>query len=102
MFAVGVLLFAACAVNPATGKRQLMLVSEGEEIQMGAQYDSQVVLSMQLPFAVIPLVRFVSDRKLMGCLVIPRWLAGLAWAIAAAIVVLNAKLLFDTVAGALN
>jgi manganese transport protein len=63
---------------------------------------SQVVLSMQLPFAVIPLVRFVSDRKLMGCLVIPRWLAGLAWAIAAAIVVLNAKLLFDTVAGALN
>jgi len=46
MFAVGVLLFAACAVNPATGKRQLMLVSEGEEIQMGAQYDSQVVLSI--------------------------------------------------------
>jgi len=46
MFAVGLLLFAACAVNPATGKRQLMLVSEGEEIQMGAQYDSQVVLSI--------------------------------------------------------
>src|SRR5947207_2018407 len=46
MFAVGVLLFAACAVNPATGKRQLMVVSEGEEIQMGAQYDSQVVLSI--------------------------------------------------------
>jgi len=63
---------------------------------------SQVVLSMQLPFAVIPLVRFVSDRKLMGCLVIPCWLAGLAWAIAASIVVLNSKLLFDTVAGALN
>ena len=45
-FAVGVLLFTACAVNPATGKRELMLVSEGQEIQMGAQYDSQVVMSI--------------------------------------------------------
>ena len=56
---------------------------------------SQVVLSMQLPFAVIPLVRFVSDRKLMGKLAISRPLAGLAWATAALIVVLNAKLLWD-------
>jgi manganese transport protein len=54
---------------------------------------------MQLPFAVIPLVRFVSDRGLMGRLVIPRWLAGLAWAIAGLIVVLNIKLLFDAVTG---
>ncbi len=54
---------------------------------------SQVVLSMQLPFAVIPLVRFVSDRKLMGKLAISRPLAALAWAIAALIVGLNAKLL---------
>ena len=46
MFAVGLLLFTACAVNPATGKRELMLVSEGQEIQMGAQYDSQVVQSI--------------------------------------------------------
>jgi manganese transport protein len=63
---------------------------------------SQVILSMQLPFAVIPLVRFVSDRRLMGGLVIPRWLAGLSWVIAGLIVALNAKLLFDAVAGALS
>ncbi|HBK45271.1 MAG TPA: divalent metal cation transporter [Xanthomonadaceae bacterium] len=57
---------------------------------------SQVVLSMQLPFAVIPLVRLVSDRTRMGALVAPAWLAGLAWSIAAVIVVLNVKLLVDT------
>lgn len=58
---------------------------------------SQVVLSMQLPFAVIPLVRFVSNRRTMGALVIPSWLKITAWAIAAIIVALNLKLLFDTV-----
>src|SRR5205807_1370510 len=43
---------------------------------------SQVVLSMQLPFAVIPLVRFVSDRRRMGAFAIPGWVAGLSWAVA--------------------
>jgi len=57
---------------------------------------SQVVLSMQLPFAVVPLVRFVSDRKLMGALVAPRWLVNIAWVIAAVIIALNLKLLADT------
>lgn len=56
---------------------------------------SQVVLSMQLPFAVIPLVRFVSDRQLMGSFVIGRLTQVLAWAIAGLIVVLNVKLLAD-------
>ena len=37
---------AGCVRNPATGKRELMLVSESQEIQMGAQYDSQVVMSI--------------------------------------------------------
>ncbi|GLS46693.1 Nramp family divalent metal transporter [Methylobacterium brachythecii] len=60
---------------------------------------SQVVLSMQLPFAVIPLVRFVSDREKMGALVVPGWLKWLSWGIAAVIVVLNVKLLIDTVSG---
>jgi manganese transport protein len=60
---------------------------------------SQVILSMQLPFAVVPLVRFVADRRLMGPLAIPRWLAAIAWVTAAVIVALNAKLLFDAVAG---
>ncbi|MFT4196742.1 MAG: Nramp family divalent metal transporter [Pseudoxanthomonas sp.] len=56
---------------------------------------SQVILSMQLPFAVIPLVRFVSDRQLMGALVAPRWLVRIAWTIATVIVILNLKLLAD-------
>jgi manganese transport protein len=57
---------------------------------------SQVLLSMQLPFAVIPLVRFVADKRNMGGLVAPRWLIGLSWVIAALIVALNVKLLGDT------
>ena len=60
---------------------------------------SQVVLSMQLPFAVIPLVRFVSDRQLMGSFVIGRLTQVLAWAIAGLIVVLNVKLLVDILLG---
>jgi manganese transport protein len=57
---------------------------------------SQVVLSMQLPFAVIPLVQFVSEKKKMGSFAIPRYLAAIAWLIATIIVVLNLKLLFET------
>jgi manganese transport protein len=60
---------------------------------------SQVVLSMQLPFAVIPLVRFVSDRRKMGKFVIPAWVAAIAWIVAGIIVVLNVKLLVDTLFG---
>ncbi|WP_419403053.1 Nramp family divalent metal transporter [Stenotrophomonas rhizophila] len=60
---------------------------------------SQVVLSMQLPFAVIPLVMFVGDKARMGTLVAPRWLLTLAWVIAAVIVVLNVKLLTETLMG---
>ena len=59
---------------------------------------SQVVLSMQLPFAVIPLVHFVSDRRRMGSFVVARWVSLLAWAIATLIVALNLKLIWDTVA----
>ncbi len=60
---------------------------------------SQVVLSMQLPFAVIPLVMFVGDKARMGKLVAPRWLLTLAWVIAAVIVILNVKLLAETLMG---
>src|SRR3954466_15591210 len=60
---------------------------------------SQVVLSMQLPFAVIPLVRFVSDRRKMGDFAISRSVAALAWIVAGIIVVLNLKLLADTLFG---
>lgn len=60
---------------------------------------SQVVLSMQLPFAVIPLVRFVSDRRKMGKFAIPTSVAAVAWIVAGVIVVLNVKLLADTLFG---
>lgn len=60
---------------------------------------SQVILSMQLPFAVIPLVLFVSDRKKMGVFAISKAVAALAWIVASIIVILNVKLLWDTIAG---
>ena len=60
---------------------------------------SQVVLSLQLPFAVIPLVMFTGDRRLMRELVNPRWLKVLAWAIAVVIVGLNVWLLCQTFLG---
>ncbi|RXT44899.1 Nramp family divalent metal transporter [Bradyrhizobium betae] len=60
---------------------------------------SQVVLSMQLPFAVIPLVRFVSDRRKMGQFTIPPYVAAIAWIVAGIIVILNVKLLADTLFG---
>jgi manganese transport protein len=60
---------------------------------------SQVILSMQLPFAVIPLVQFVSSREKMGSFVIPKAVAALAWLVAAVIVALNLKLLSDTFLG---
>jgi manganese transport protein len=56
---------------------------------------SQVVLSLQLPLAVVPLVMFTSSRRKMGQFVAPLWLSALAIATAAAIIVLNAKLVWD-------
>lgn len=57
---IGVLVLAACAVNPATGERQLMLVSEGQEIQMGQEADPQVTASYGLVDDP-ELQRYVSD-----------------------------------------
>ncbi len=58
---------------------------------------SQVMLSLQLPFAVIPLIAFTSDRKKMGNFASPAWIKILAWVTAAVIIVLNLKLLLDVV-----
>ncbi|WP_421565866.1 Nramp family divalent metal transporter [Ochrobactrum sp. EDr1-4] len=60
---------------------------------------SQVVLSLQLPFAVIPLVMFTAEKKKMGALVAPRWVTVLAAITAAIIVVLNMKLIYDFFTG---
>lgn len=60
---------------------------------------SQVVLSLQLPFAVIPLVMFTAEKKKMGALLAPRWVTILAAITAAIIVVLNMKLIYDFFTG---
>jgi manganese transport protein len=60
---------------------------------------SQVVLSFQLPFAVVPLVMFTADRRKMDVLIAPRWVTALAVLVAAIIIALNIKLLFDFIRG---
>jgi manganese transport protein len=57
---------------------------------------SQVCLSMQLGFAVWPLVRFTDERAKMGEFVNPLWIKILGWTVATIIIVLNVKLLLDT------
>ena len=60
---------------------------------------SQVILSLQLPFAVFPLVLFTGDRSKMGDLVAPKWMLVLAWPVAVLIAGLNAWLLWQTFFG---
>jgi manganese transport protein len=56
---------------------------------------SQVILSLQLGFAVIPLIHFVSDKKTMGEFAIQSWVKILAWMVASILVFLNANLVFN-------
>ena len=60
---------------------------------------SQVVLSLQLGFAVIPLIHFTSDKMKMGVFAIKPWVKIAAWVIAAIIVSLNVKLVLQEVSG---
>jgi manganese transport protein len=60
---------------------------------------TQVILSLQLPFAIVPLIHFTSDRAKMGELVAPRALTIVAVLIAVVIIALNIKLLYDLAAG---
>jgi manganese transport protein len=60
---------------------------------------SQVILSLQLPFAVVPLVMFTADKRKMGELTAPLWVTALAALTALIIISLNIKLLFDLATG---
>ncbi len=60
---------------------------------------SQVVLAFQLPFAIVPLVMFTRNKAKMGGLVSPQWLTIIAGVIAALIISLNIKLLWDLAVG---
>lgn len=82
------LITRALAVVPAA----LTLYVAGDQSTFGLLILSQVILSMQLPFAVIPLIHFTSDRARMGSFSNPGWVRGLAWATAAVIVGLNLRL----------
>jgi manganese transport protein len=63
---------------------------------------SQVVLSLQLGFAVIPLIHFTSDKQKMGVFAIKPWVKIAAWTIAFIIVSLNVKLVIQEITGWLN
>lgn len=60
---------------------------------------SQVILAFQLPFAIVPLVMFTRDRAKMGALVAPGWLTVVSAVIAAIIIALNMKMLYDIAIG---
>ncbi len=83
------LLTRSVAMVPALG----VALWAGERGTADLLVASQVILSLQLPFAVVPLLRLTADRRRMGALVSPRWMSALGWACAAVIVALNAYLL---------
>ena len=58
---------------------------------------SQVILSLQLSFAVVPLVQFTSDKLKMGRFVNPAWVKVISWAVAVLIIGLNGYLIWDTI-----
>ena len=60
---------------------------------------SQVILSLQLPFAVFPLVKFTGEKAKMGPFASPAWVKALAWSVAYVIAALNVYLLYQTFAG---
>ena len=83
------LMTRSLAIVPAA----LVIGLAGERQATGLLIFSQVVLSFQLPFAVVPLIQFTNDRRKMGEFANARWVAVLAWFVAAAIIALNALLL---------
>jgi len=89
------LLTRALAIIPAV----LTIVFFGERATGGLLLISQVVLSLQLSFAVIPLIQVASDRRWMGQYVVNRWMQLAGWLVAGVIAVLNLKLVFDEVLG---
>jgi manganese transport protein len=58
---------------------------------------SQVILSLQLPFAILPLIRLTSDRQVMGAFANEGWVKVLSWTVAAIIAGLNTTLLFSQI-----
>jgi manganese transport protein len=76
-----------------------VIALKGDEGSYDLLILSQVILSLQLPFAVIPLIKFTSNRNMMGSFTNKTWVVILAWLTAAVIVALNANLVYETVSG---
>jgi len=81
------------AITPA----YFVIIYYGEEKTGTLLVLSQVILSLQLGFAIIPLIHFTSDKEKMGVFVIKNWMKVCAWAIAAIIITLNVKLVFQEI-----
>lgn len=81
------------AIVPAV----VMIVMYGEKGAGDLLILSQVVLSLQLPFAVVPLILMSADKTKMGGLKPPKWVLALAIAIAIVVIALNIKLVYDFV-----
>src|SRR5215469_15820559 len=83
------------AVIPAA----LTIYFAGPQSTLGLLLLSQCVLSMQLPFAIIPLIHFTSDRGRMGSFANRLWVKLLAWIVAAIIIALNLRLAAEAITG---
>lgn len=80
------------AIIPAV----LVIVIMGDDMVDSMLVFSQVLLSMQLAFAIIPLIHFVSDKTKMGTFAIKPVVKIVAWSIAVIIVLLNLKLVYES------
>jgi manganese transport protein len=85
------LITRSIAIVPAA----IVTIMYGEKGSAQLLILSQVVLSLQLPFAIVPLVMFTSDRSKLGALTAPRWVTALAALTAVVVIALNIKLLVD-------
>jgi manganese transport protein len=89
------LITRAIAIIPAV----IVISLQGEQGSYALLILSQVILSLQLPFAIIPLIRFTSEKERMGAFANKAWVKLLAWVAAAIIVALNARLVVQTLTG---
>ena len=89
------LITRAIAIVPAA----IVTIWYGEKGTAQLLILSQVILSLQLPFAVVPLVLFTADKRKMGELTAPLWVTALAALTALIIITLNVKLLVDLATG---
>ncbi len=87
------LLTRSIAIVPAA----LVIAWKGEREVDNLLVLSQVVLSLQLSFAIVPLIHFTSSRKKMGKFASPVWVVVLGWVAAAIIIVLNLKLVLEEI-----